>query len=71
MDPLTRARRGEEIAEEIRTRQKELGHSGPMPAFMNLITDRIIELEDRVEQLEAAAAPAPQLQITKTEGQHG
>lgn len=37
---------------EIRRRQGALEHESPLPAFLNLVTDRIIEIELRLEDLE-------------------
>lgn len=52
MDERTRAQKREEIGNEIRRRQQELGHEGPMPAFLNLLTDKIVEYDDKFAQLE-------------------
>lgn len=47
-----RQRRKDKLVIEIRERQSELGHEGPTPAFLNLITDKLIDFEYRLEQIE-------------------
>lgn len=37
---------------EIRDRQAALGHESAIPAFLNLVTDKVIDMEIRVRDLE-------------------
>jgi hypothetical protein len=53
MDPAERERRRQEIAEKIRSEQVRLGHDGPLPAFLNLFTDYMIDNDERLDHLEA------------------
>jgi hypothetical protein len=47
-----RARRRAQIGREIRVRQSLLMHDSPVPAFLNWVTERIIDIELRLEKLE-------------------
>jgi hypothetical protein len=50
MDDAERDRRRQEFTAEIRRRQADLGHDSPLPAFLNLMTDRVIDLELEMER---------------------
>lgn len=38
--------------DEIRKMQGAMGHESPIPAFLNLVTDRVIDIQIRLEDLE-------------------
>lgn len=56
MDEDERAKRKEDLAGDIRARQAELGHEGPTPAFLSVLMDKVVDDEERFEQLERRLA---------------
>lgn len=52
MDQAERERRRQEIAEKIRAEQERLGHDSPLPAFLNLFTDHMIDIHEWIEDLQ-------------------
>lgn len=51
MDGAERQRRKQEIAEKVRKQQNELGHDSPIPAFLNLISDYMVDTDEWIEDL--------------------
>lgn len=51
MDQAERERRRQEIAGKIRSEQERLGHDGPLPAFLNLFTDYMIDTDEYLSDL--------------------
>lgn len=51
-DPEEKARRRAAIVAKVRRQQKISGHESPVPSFLNLITDKIIDIEMRLERMD-------------------
>lgn len=56
MDHAERARRRNEIGNQIRDLQQRKGHEGPLPAFLDILTDFMIDTNDRLERIERQMA---------------
>lgn len=52
MNPAERERRREDYGRKIRRRQALDGHDSPFPAFLNVVTDALIDIESRLDHLE-------------------
>lgn len=50
-DAEARERRRQEIGNEIRQRQAISGHDGPLPSFLDFLTDKIIDFEFELKLL--------------------
>lgn len=55
-----KARRRTEIVAKVREQQKITGHESPVPAFLNLITDKIIDIEMKLERMDLKKLEAEQ-----------
>jgi hypothetical protein len=73
MDEHERDHRKEKLVEEIRAKQEEMGHEGPVPAFLSILTDKVVDdeakfieyderlaqYEERIKALEERPEPHP------------
>lgn len=51
MDQAERDQRRQEIAEQVRSEQERLGHESPVPAFLNLLTEYMIDTDAELAEL--------------------
>lgn len=52
MDADEKARRVEEFGKQVRERQQADDHDSPFPSFLNVVTEAIVDMKYRIEQIE-------------------